>query len=312
MRLLERSNVRKNYRKVAGAVSLAAISSLALAGCTDQQLGAYMPGEVGTSDKGDLIGTFWTNSWVVLMAIGLLVWILIIWASIAYRRRKNETGMPVQMRYHMPVEIMFTILPIVLVAGFFAFTARDEAIAIDVADESERDVHIEVYGKQWAWDFNYLEVDGSEYDGGVYFEGEQAREVRDENGKATGEIEEDKLPVVYVPVGANVTFDLKSRDVAHSFWIPEFHYKLDTIPGKTNTFSITVEREGEYIGKCAELCGEYHSMMLFKVKAVSAQDYKDYIQSLRDAGQTGARGDEYNRNDQNPGTSVPEIKHEQH
>ena len=311
MRLLERSIVRKNHRKKWSALALAAAASLVLAGCTELERTGYLPGEHGTSDVGDQVANFWVNSWIVLLLIGFLVWGLIIWASVVYRRRKNETGMPVQMRYSMPIEILFTVVPVILVFGLFAFTARDQAQIEQNWTADEAEVHIEVYGKQWAWDFNYLEVPGSQYAGGVYYQGVQAVEVRDENGATTGEIDYDQLPTLYLPVDAKVVIDLKSRDVAHSFWVPEFHYKEDTIPGKTNTFSFVPTREDTYIGKCAELCGEYHSMMLFQVKVVSAADYNAYIASLEAAGSVGERGDEYNRNLNNPGTKVPEIVHEE-
>lgn len=302
--------MRKNHRSKWAALPLAVAASLVLAGCTAQEQGGFMPGETGVTDLGDSIGTFWVNSWIVLLAIGFITWGLIIWATVVYRRRRNETGMPSQLRYHMPIEIMFTVIPVILVFGFFAFTARDLAVAEENFAADQVDVHIEVYGKQWSWDFNYLEVPGSDYKANVYYQGVQAIELRDENGDATGEIDYSQLPVLVLPVNANVTIDLKSRDVAHSFWIPEFHYKEDTIPGKTNTFSFVPTKEGTYIGKCAELCGEFHSMMLLQVKVVSAEEYNDYIASLEAAGQTGARGDDYNRNEHSPGTKVPVIEHD--
>lgn len=307
MSLLERSTVRKNHRKKWAALSLGAVATLVLSGCTAQELNGYMPGTPGTSDLGDSIATFWVNSWVTLLAIGFLTWGLIIWATVVYRRRKNESGMPHQLRYHMPIEIMFTVIPVILVFGFFAFTVRDQAVAEENFTAEEMDVHIEVYGKQWAWDFNYLDVPGSQYAGNVYYQGVQAIELRDEEGATTGDIDNAQLPNLYVPVNANVTIELKSRDVAHSFWVPAFHYKEDTIPGKTNTFSFTPTEEGVYIGKCAELCGEYHSMMLFEVHVVSAEEYNAYIADLAAQGNTGARGDEFNRNEHSPGTKVPVI-----
>ena len=310
MRLLERSIVRKNHRSKWAVLPLAVATALVLAGCTAQEQGGFMPGSPGTTNLGDMIGTFWVNSWVVLLAIGFITWGLIIWATVVYRRRKNETGMPHQLRYHMPIEIMFTVIPVILVFGFFSFTARDQAIAEENFAADQIDVHIEVYGKQWSWDFNYLDLPGSQYQGDVYYQGVQAEELRDETGHRTGEIDYSKLPVLYLPVNANVTIDLKSRDVSHSFWIPEFHYKEDTIPGKTNTFSFVPTKEGTYIGKCAELCGEFHSMMLLQVKVVSAEEYNAYIDSLKTEGQTGARGDEFNRNTHNPGTKVPVIVHD--
>lgn len=96
---------------------------------------------------------------------------------------------------------------------------------------------------------------------------------------------------------------LESRDVQHSFWIVDFLYKKDTIPGKTNHWYVTPLKEGSYAGKCAELCGEYHSLMLFNVEVVSQAEYDAYIESLRDAGQTGRLGPEYNVNLNLPGTT---------
>lgn len=313
--------MRKDHRSKWIVLPVAGLLVAVLAACTPQQFQqGFLPGEPGTSSIGDRVTPFWVNSWILLIALGILVWGLVIWALVVYRRRKNETGLPRQMRYHMPIEILFTVVPVILVGGFFAFTAREEAIIeqnfavgedVTLTDAEPADVHIEVYGKQWAWDFNYLEVPGSQYDGGVYFQGIQAQEERDANGNTTGELVESSIPVLYVPVGANVLIDLKSRDVAHSFWVIDFHYKEDTIPGKTNQMSFVSDRVGSYIGKCAELCGEYHSMMLFELRVVEMDEYNDYIQSLRDAGQVGQRGDEFNRNNNLPGTTAPTFKPEE-
>lgn len=310
MAVFERFVVRSDHRFKWAVAPLAVGLLVVLAGCTPQQLNGWMPGspnsdQPGVTNHSDTIATFWTNSWLILMGVGLLVWTLILWATIAYRRRKGEKGLPHQLRYHMPIEILFTIVPIILVGGFFAFTAREQAKVEHNFAAEDVDVHIEVYGKQWAWDFNYLEVPGSEYPGGVYSQGVQAVPAE---GPTNGEIAYDRLPVLYVPVGANVQLDLKSRDVAHSFWVIDFLYKEDTIPGQTNVMSFVPEREGVYIGKCAELCGEYHSMMLFELHVVSQAEYDAYIQSLEEAGQTGARGDDYNRNTNLQGTAVPTFE----
>lgn len=311
---LERVNVRNNRVTKWAALSLATLVAATLAGCTTLEKRGYIP---GGSDPGvdpvtnhsGLMTTFWVNSWIVLLVVGMLVWTLLIWALIAYRRRKNEQGLPNQLRYHMPIEILFSVTPIILVGVFFAFTARSEAAIEENWTKEQTEVHIEVYGKQWSWDFNYLEVPNSKYEGDAWFSGVQAIELRNSDGKTTGEIDENKLPMLYLPVGAHVKIDLKSRDVAHSFWIPEFVYKEDNIPGQTNHFSFIPEREGTYIGKCAELCGEYHSMMLFQVKVVSQAEYNKYIEDLKAAGNVGRHGDEYNRFLNLPGTSEPDTKH---
>lgn len=269
------------------AAGAAIVTALTLSGCTDQEMRGWLPAEdPNTTNMTSRIIGLWSTSWIVLLAVGVLTWGLIIWAAIAYRRRQSDTGLPAQLRYNMPIETFFTIVPLILIIGFFAFTARDEA-AIE-AKNPNPDYVIEVYGKRWAWDFNYV-TDG------VYETGIQAQE-NDAN-----HIIEDSLPVLYLPVGKTIEFDVESRDVNHSFWIVDFLYKKDMIPGQTNHWYVTPEKEGTYRGKCAELCGEYHSLMLFTVKVVSQEEYDAYIQSLRDAGQTGQLGADLNTN--NDGTT---------
>lgn len=276
---------------------MAATLVAVLAGCTQAQLRGFLPGEPGITNHTDRITGLWSTSWIVLLVVGLITWGLILWVAVVYRRRKGQTGLPVQMRYNMPIEIFYTIVPLVLVVGFFAFTARDQA-AIEEPTENP-DVQVEVFAKRWAWDFNYLgEGPGGD---GVYYEGVQAVEIDEDPF-----IDYEQLPVLYLPVDKTVEIVLESRDVVHSFWVIDFLYKKDNVPGKSNHMYFTPQEEGEFMGKCAELCGEYHSMMLFKVKVVSQAEYDDYIQSLADAGQTGTRGAEYNVNTNLPGTEAPE------
>ena len=101
------------------------------------------------------------------------------------------------------------------------------------------------------------------------------------------------------------SFELHSRDVIHSFWVVDFLYKKDMIPGKTNYEYFTPLKEGTYSGKCAELCGEYHSLMLFNVKVVSPDKYQDYLQKLRDDGNVGDIGGKYDTNTNNPTNTAP-------
>lgn len=267
-----------------------AAAAVVLAGCTPTELNGYLPGfvEDGTpaTNHTEMVSGLWVNSWIVLLAVGVVTWALMGWAAIAYRRRKGQTGLPVQLRYNMPIEIFYTVVPFILVLGFFAFTARDQAI-IETQYE-DPDVSITAIGKQWAWDFQY---NGDEEDNSdaVWTMGIQAQP--DKNG----DIDQEQLPTLYLPVDQTVQIKLQSRDVIHSFWIIDFLYKKDMYIGKDNFWSFTPTREGTYAGKCAELCGEYHSMMLFNVKVVSAEEYEDYLATLAAAGQTGDIDDAYDR-----------------
>jgi cytochrome c oxidase subunit 2 len=292
--------VLRNRRLRWAVIPVAATLAFVLAGCTQAQLHGYLPGfeegESPVTNNTERVAGLWTTSWIVLLIVGLITWGLTLWAVVVYRRRKGQTGLPVQLRYNMPIEIFYTIVPLILVLGFFAFTARDQN-AIEARFE-EPDLQIEVIGKQWAWDFNYVTDD-------VFTQGIQGQP--DLDGEK-GALVESELPTLVLPVGQKIEIALEARDVIHSFWVIDFLYKKDMIPGKTNYMSVIPERIGTYAGKCAELCGEYHSLMLFNVEVVSEADYDTYIESLRAAGNDGQVSNEYNRNSNLPGTGAPSAE----
>ena len=289
--------VKRRLRWAIIPIGMAA--AITLAACSPTELNGYLPGfqEDGTqaTNHTGMVAGLWTTSWIVLLVVGAITWGLMGWAAIAYRRRKGQTGLPVQMRYNMPVEIFYTVVPLILVLGFFAFTARDQT-AIETPHE-DPDVCITAIGKQWAWDFQYDATcdESDDNEDAVWTMGVQAQ--TDAEGNVISE-----LPELVLPVDQKVTLKLQSRDVIHSFWIIDFLYKKDMYIGKDNYWSFIPTREGEYAGKCAELCGEYHSMMLFNVKVVSQEEYDDYLVSLAERGQTGNISDAYDRLQNLPGT----------
>ncbi len=284
-------------------IPLGIATAVALAGCTPSQLNGFLPGFTADGSQAtnhtQMISGLWVNSWIVLLVVGIITWALMGWAAIAYRRRKGQTGLPVQLRYNMPVEIFYTVVPLILVLGFFAFTARDQA-TLETQYENP-DVCITAIGKQWAWDFQYAQKDCDDASNAVWTMGVQAQ--TDAKGTITSE-----LPTLVLPVNEKVKLKLTSRDVIHSFWIIDFLYKKDMYIGKDNYWSFTPTRTGEYDGKCAELCGQYHSMMLFKVKVVEPEEYQAYLDGLRKAGQTGDINEAYDRLQNLPGTGASDSE----
>lgn len=256
-------------------------SALLLSGCSADQLSrGYLPAEsVGATDVTPIIQDLWNGSWIAALSVGVLVWGLTIWCMVAYRRRSGDPELPPQFRYHLPLEVMYTTIPLLMVAVLFFYTARDQARILST--EETPDHTVEVLAKQWSWDFNYVEEE-------VYESGRQA-ELDGLEGA------EERIPTLYLPVDERVEFVLYARDVNHSFWIPAFLFKMDAIAGRVNRFQVTPTKVGEFDGKCAELCGEYHSEMLFNVAVVERDEYHAYIDSLEAAGQTGALSAELNR-----------------
>ncbi|WP_411373350.1 cytochrome c oxidase subunit II [Arthrobacter sp. MPF02] len=273
---------RKTITTITG---LAIAGALVLTGCSPEVEKGWLPTERGTTSNTDRIMDLWVNSWIAALVVGIITWGLIVWCIVAYRRRKGTVGFPRQTSFNLPLEVFYLTIPLFMVLVFFYFTDRDQQ-AID--DRSQpADVVVDVRGKQWAWDFNYKAGDVIEED--VHEAGIQAH--------LTGNtIDKEQLPTLYLPVNKSVDLELNARDVIHSFWVPAFLQKRDMIPGKTNYIRFTPTKEGTYDGKCAELCGEYHSEMLFRVKVVSEAEFQAHMDDLKAAGNTGLLGVEYDRN----------------
>ncbi|WP_427017958.1 cytochrome c oxidase subunit II [Pseudarthrobacter sp. P1] len=264
---------------------LAIAGALALSGCTAESKNGWLPAERDTTNQTGRIIDLWVNSWITVLIIGLITWALIIWCIVAYRRRKDAVGFPRQTSYNLPLEIFYVMIPLFMVLVFFYFTDRDQR-AIDARVDSPQ-VTIDVRGKQWSWDFNY--VQGNDVKEAVFESGVQAPL----DGKP---LNKDVLPTLVLPINRTVELQLNSRDVIHSFWVPAFLEKKDMIPGKTNYITLTPTALGTFDGKCAELCGEYHSEMLFRVKVVSEADFQSHLAELKTKGNTGNIGEEYDRN----------------
>lgn len=251
--------------------SLFAVSASALvflAGCSEssskelKRLGLPEP----ASDRAPFIHDLWIGTWITAAIVGVGVWGLIGWVVVRYKTNHND--MPRQTRYNLPMEIFYTVAPFIVIGVLFYYTIIAQTAV--QAKVSEPEVRMDVVGQKWSWTFNYREADNPAVGSDVW---------------EAGTILE--TPDLYLPVNKSVRFTLSSPDVIHSFWVPAFYQKLDVIPGRLNTFDMTPNKEGVFAGKCTELCGTYHSAMLFNVHVVSEEDYNAYLKTLVDKGQTG-------------------------
>lgn len=246
-----------------------ALAGLVLSGCApdaESEL-SRLALPIAGSDRTDPMWNLWLGAWIASLAVFLLVFGLIVFAMVRYRRRSDDE-VPVQTRYNMPLEALYSIAPIIVVAVFFFHTVTAQN---DMLDEVENPDHqISVVGSKWQWAFTYLGEDAV-----------QGEDVFDVGTPA-------QLPELWLPVGESVRFELTSPDVIHSFWIPEFYFKMDVVPGRENSFDLTPTREGTFTGRCAELCGLYHSRMIFEVNVVSVEEWERHLEELEESGQVGA------------------------
>jgi cytochrome c oxidase subunit II len=260
---------------VAPLAALLAVVVPGLAGCTSNaftRLGWPVP----VTRQGQVALTLWQGSWIAAWAVGAVVWGLIVWAIVFHRKRTDRP--PRQVRYNLPIEMLYTVVPFIMVGVLFFFTARDENYINRLPPRP--DVVVDVVGYQWSWQFQYPQytVPKSVY-GHVVINGETWLP-----GHGT-----QNLPLLVIPIDRTVRFNLTSTDVIHSFWIVPFEFKRDVIPGHPNHFEVTPTKTGTFVGRCTELCGLYHSRMLFVVKIVTPAQFHQWI-SLRQVAQRKAAG----------------------
>jgi len=318
---------RKHWLRGGRVAGLLALLALALTGCStasfEDKFRFGWPR--GVTKQGHEARVLWTWFGVIALALGIVVWGLIFWCCIRYRKRKHQgvDFIPRQTKYNFAVEAVCFTFPFIVIAGLFY---RTVIVEDDINHLSKNpDVVVQVDAFKWGWQFEYLGYRGtSEQIGDV--NGPQAitaytnssgkiilnKNDRDQNGKAKPDYlrttgSQYEIPVLVIPKGQKVQFIEHSEDVLHSFWVPEFLFKRDVVPYGTtattqdNRFEITATTVGHYVGRCAELCGVYHSQMNFEVRVVDPSTFQSYLtalkkigpndsdnqaQALRDSGQT--------------------------
>ena len=258
------SRLSKAQRRVALVVTIGALVLLASCSAETQTDWKNLAMPEPATEQADHTYYLWRYAWIAAMITGAIVWGLIGWVVVRYRRRSDDE-IPVQTRYNLPLEIFYTIAPVIMVIVLFYHTV---GVQNAILDDTEQDLTVDVVGSQWSWTFNHV-LDGQTEGPVVYTSG-------------TG----SNVPTLVLPVDQTVQFNLHSTDVIHSFGITGFLIRMDVIPGRVNHYEATPDTEGFYAGKCYELCGTSHSRMIFNVNVVSAEEYEQYLQELEQQGNT--------------------------
>lgn len=243
--------------KVAGLIGLVGVAAT---GCTTEEVLRFGWPE-GVTPQAESMRQLWTWSVIAALAVGVIVWGLMFWSAAFHRKKTDE--LPRQFQYNVPLEVIYTAIPFVMVVVLFYFTAVTQNEVL--AKPANPDQKVNVTAFQWNWEFSYPEYRTPD--------GEPVRTV----GSS------DEIPLLVVPTNQRIEYTLRSTDVIHSFWVPEFLFKRDNFPNpekndQDNVFQNTIDREGAFVGRCAELCGTYHAMMNFEVRALSPDKFDRYIE----------------------------------
>jgi cytochrome c oxidase subunit II len=230
-------------------LAVGGLAGVALSGCQAPAFGSYH----GSTTQGNNTFRLWQGFNIGAIVIGALIWVLILWAVIRYRRRDDRV--PRQTRYNIRWEILYTVTPIVLVSILFAFTVIVENRVDAISPHPT--VNLKVTAFQWGWRFDYV--------------GDHVTVVGNYN----------RNPELVLPVNDTVRINLVSNDVVHEFYVPAFNFGRFAQPGVVNVFDFNVTKPGEYQGRCAEYCGLYHSQMLFNLRAIPTAEFQAWLTSHR-------------------------------
>ncbi|MGH3625874.1 MAG: aa3-type cytochrome oxidase subunit II [Sciscionella sp.] len=257
--------------KIGGLLALVAIAA---SGCSGQQIIRF-GWPKGVTPEAHQMRLLWTWSGIAALIIGVIVWGLIAW-TVIFHRKKGD-GLPRQFQYNHSLEIVYTVLPLVIVVVLFYFTT---VVQNNVLRHVKPDVPVNVVAFQWNWEFDYPNTQIKDPSG---------KPVPGPDGKpqivrTIGTSQE--IPLLVLPINKTIGYTLRSNDVIHSFFVPDFHFKRDVFPypnknDQDDYFVNSIDQPGEFVGRCAELCGTYHSMMNFEVRALPDKIFNRYI-SLRE------------------------------
>lgn len=238
-------------RRRTTALAAVGLGTLLASGCSGARYG--VPSSAAT--QGDDFLALWRVFVPIAGLVVLLIWGLVLWIVLRSRAWKRRDGEPDQEQYHVRLEVLYTVVPLLLVGVLFGLTVvRTDAITATVDDPDET---IEVFGFQWSWRFTYL----------------------DDGLAVTGL--DNEAPTLRLPVDRTTRLHLVADDVIHSFWLPEFLTKRDLVPGVENEIDITPTRTGRFMGRCAEFCGLNHTEMRFWVEVLPAEEYDAWIDDAR-------------------------------
>ncbi len=232
------------------------VAALTLSSCSSKNISTFGY-DKSASSINSISNPLWTWAWIAAGVVGVITAVLIMW-PVLFHRKKND-AFPKQTQYNIPVEIAYTLIPFIIVAVLFVFTAVDESKITKIDTPATAPHNIHVNGMQWSWQFTYDDV----------------------NPAPTVTGTPDQRPELVLPLGEKVLFSLDSSDVDHAFWIPDFMMQMQALPGVTNHFEFAAQKLGTFRGFCNILCGRNHSQMRFAVKVVTPDQYKAYINSLK-------------------------------
>jgi cytochrome c oxidase subunit II len=249
---------------------------LLMSGCNVLTFGGFR----GVTVQGKEEFKLWQGMLIAGFIVGGIVYALIIWSSIMYRRHHPDY-FPRQFHSNKPIEVIYTTLPILIIAGIFYFTVVTEN-EVDAVSSTPNEI-VNVLAYRWGWQFAYDAGNGRSQ--GVLIK------TAAEPKLLAQPFASNEYPQLVLPKGETVRIVLTSADTIHGFYIPEFNFSRYAQPapnGAANVFDFTPTTDGVYSGQCSQFCGLYHSEMRFSVKVESPAQFQQWLSTTQASQAQGA------------------------
>jgi len=205
----------------------------------------------------------------VITGITLLVLGLIIWICVRYNKKANPV--PAKWSHNTLVEVIWTVLPVLILVGISLFSFR---LLFAYHDMPTPDLTVKATGNQWNWSYEYPDQGIAEYVSSMIPEDEIAARGMPHSLYRLAADE----PIV-VPVGKTVRVLVTATDVIHAFALPAFGLKTDAVPGRINETWFRADRVGTFYGQCSELCGVDHAFMPIQINVVTEAQFAAWVAS---------------------------------
>ncbi|SDC05519.1 cytochrome c oxidase subunit 2 [Melghirimyces thermohalophilus] len=218
-----------------------------MTGCEEPDRTVFSPkGEAGEGSLDVIMLSIYIMTFVVAVVLAIFIYVLI-----RYRQKPGDNSIPKQVEGSMKLEMLWTVIPIILLAILAVPTLTHTFSLAEEAPKDEDPLRVKVTAHQYWWEFEYPDL-----------------------GIKTAQ-------QLHIPTDEKVYLELTSDDVIHAFWVPELAGKQDLNPGSTNKMWIDADEPGTYEGRCAELCGAGHALMNFQVVAQEKEDFDKWVEKRK-------------------------------
>jgi cytochrome c oxidase subunit II len=228
--------------KLKHAISVAVLTVVATAGLYFLFSWMFARPEAA-STQAEAIEPLFQAHFLVIAFLFAFIMVIMLYAVVVFRRRPGDDSDGPHIHGHTGLEIAWTVLPIIIVVGFGIYGL---ILFREVVAKQDNEMVVSVTAQQWAWSFEYPDA----------------------------EVKSNRL---VLPVDQPILFEMESKDVIHSFWVPEFRVKQDVVPGSVMPLRITPTEIGTYRLVCAEICGQNHAGMIAEVEVVSQADFEQFL-----------------------------------